>query len=128
MRCRAFWFCLAADLASSLADAFDAGNGGEVVVEVSNGVADDDLELTGLSEAALHGRDGLDGLDVCQCRIVQNEAHSGYAVADCCDVFLAANQLQQLGGILGVLAHNCGSSYSFLSVFNLSEQAVRVCL
>ena len=101
---------LGCGLSLVFADAFDAGNGDEVVVEVSNSVANDDLELASLGEAALNGRDSLDGFDVCQCGIVQNKAHSGYAVADCCDVFLATNQLQQLGGILGVLAHDCGSS------------------
>jgi len=104
-----------------LADAFDAGNGGEVVVEVSDGIADDDLELTGLGEAALNGRDSLDCLDVCQCGIVQHEAHTGHAVADCCDVFLATNQLQQLGGILGVLAHDSGSSCIFLFLTCLNK-------
>ena len=110
---------LGCGLSLVFADAFDAGNGGEVVVEVSNSVANDDLELASLGEAALNGRDSLDGFDVCQCGIVQNEAHSGYAVADCCDVFLATNQLQQLGGILSVLAHNCGSSCIFLFYFEL---------
>ena len=87
---------LGCGLSLVFADAFDAGNGGEVVVEVSNSVANDDLELASLGEAALNGRDSLDGFDVCQCGIIQNEAHSGHAVADCCDVFLATNQLQQL--------------------------------
>ena len=114
---------LSSGLGLVLADAFDAGNGGEVVVEVSNSVADDDLELTSLSEGALDGLQFFDSLDVGLCGIVQNEAHTGDAVADCSDVFLATNQLQQCGGILGVLAHNCDSSYIFFfPLRNLFEQ------
>ena len=104
-----------------LADAFDAGDSGEVVVEVSNGVADDDLELTGLGEGALDGLQFFDSLDISDCGIVQNEAHTGDAVADRCDVFLAANQLQQFSSILGVLAHRIDSSCFFLYLTCLNK-------
>ena len=116
---------LCCGLSLFLADAFDAGDSGEVVVEVSNGVADDDLELTGLGEGALDGLQFFDGLDVSDCGIVQNEAHAGDAVADCCDVFLATNQLQQLGSILGVLAHSLVPPVYFdFRFFNLFEQVL----
>lgn len=87
-----------------LRHALDAGDGGEVVVEGSHVVADDDLELAGLGEAALHHLHGFDGGDIRLLGIPQHEAHAGHAVGDGRDVFLAAYELQELLGVLCVLA------------------------
>ncbi len=96
-------------LGGLLAATADAELLGQRLVPLLYLVTDHHLELTALSEASLHRRDGFDGLAVGLGRIVQDEAQSGQAVADGGDVLLAADLVDQGGKLLCVdLGH--GSS------------------
>ena len=70
-----------------------------------NIVADDDLELAGLREAALDDLHRLDALDVCFRRIAEHEAHARHAVRDRGDIPLAADEPQKLLRVFRVLSH-----------------------
>lgn len=89
-----------------LGDALHPGHGHEVIIEVGNRVADDDLELFRLGEGALDHLHGLDALYVGLGRVVEDEAHPRDAVGDCRDVFFAAHQGQQLYAVLLILSHS----------------------
>src|SRR5699024_438347 len=76
-------------LGGVLADALNAGDLGELVVELGHLVADDDLELPRLGKAALGAGQRLDGLYVGLGRVRQHKAHAGDAVGHGVDVFFS---------------------------------------
>ncbi len=90
-----------------LGDAGDARDRDELIVEVVNLVADDDLELASLREAALGRLQGLDGGHVGDAGIDQREAHAGDAVRESGNVLLAAHEAQHLARIGLKLTHSC---------------------
>jgi hypothetical protein len=89
-----------------LADARDLG---ELVVEVLDVVADDDLELAGLGEAPLDRLQGLDAFHVSLARIGQGETHARHAVRHRRDVLLASHEVEHSLRVLRVLGHSLSS-------------------
>ena len=89
-----------------LGNTVNAGYRNEVVVEVADRVADDDLELARLGESALGGFQCLDLGNVRLGGIVQHKTHPGYTVRNCRNVLLAANVLKQQPRVLFVFTHN----------------------
>lgn len=99
----------------------DACNRREIIVEHCNVVADDDLELTGLREAALDDLHRLDALDVCFRRIAEHKAHARHAVRDRGDVPLAADEPQKLFRVFRVLSHEFCFPCVLMNPCSLSE-------
>ena len=88
-----------------LADPFNAGEGGELVVKHPHVVADDDLELTGLGEGAFDRAQPLNLHGVCLGRVHQHKPHPRHAVGHRLDVLFAADQAQQRLDIVLVFPH-----------------------
>ena len=88
-----------------LGHTFNARNGSELFVEIRHLIADDHLELSGLCECSLDGRQSLDLLDTRLLRVRKHEPHSRDAVCDRVDVFLAADIRQQFGSVVTELSH-----------------------
>ena len=106
-----------------LRDALDARHGHEVIVEVVDRVADDDLELPRLGKGALGRFDLLDAGHICLGRVVEHKAHPGDTVRHRCNVLPAAHCRQQFSGVLLVFAHenillqHTANLFSFLNMF-----------
>ena len=90
---------------SLLGNALDPGNACEIVVELGNVVADDDLELPRLRKRPLDACDLLDLIHLRPCGVNQHKSHPSHAVRHGRDVLLASHQRQQRLSILHVLAH-----------------------
>lgn len=88
-----------------LGDAAHARDCDEVIVEVVDLVADDDLELAGLREASLGCGKRLDRRHVRDARVDEGEAHARHAVRERGDVLLAADQAEHLAGVAFEPAH-----------------------
>ena len=93
-------------LDSLLGDTVDAGDRDEIIVEIVDRVADDDLELARLGESALGGFQCLDLGNVRLGGIVEDKSHTRYAVGYCRNVLFAANVLKQLPRVLFVFTHD----------------------
>ena len=89
-----------------LGNTVNAGYRNEVVVEVADRVADDDLELTRLGESALGGFQCLDLGNVRLGGIVEDKAHTRYAVRYRRNVLFAADVLKQQPRVLFVFTHD----------------------
>ena len=89
-----------------LGNTVNAGYRNEVVVEVADRVADDDLELTRLGESALGGFQCLDLGNVRLGGIVEDKSHTRYAVGYCRNVLFAADVLKQQPRVLFILTHD----------------------
>ena len=96
--------CRALD--SLLGDTVDAGDRDEIIVEIADRVADDDLELACLGESALGGFQCLDLGNVRLGGIVEDKAHTRYAVGYRRNVLLAADVLKQQPRVLFVFTHD----------------------
>ena len=94
-------------LDSLLGDTVDAGDRDEIIVEIVDRVADDDLELAGLREGALGGFQCLDLGNVRLGGVVEDKAHARYAVRYRRNVLLAADVLKQQPRVLFVFTHRC---------------------
>ena len=86
--------------------ALHPGHGHEVVVEIGNRIADDDLELSRLGEGPLDHLHGLDALHIGFAGVIENKAHPRDTVRNRRDILLAAHQRKQLCGILLILSHS----------------------
>ena len=93
-------------LDSLLGDTVDAGDRDEIIVEIVDRVADDDLELARLGEGALGGFQRLDLGNVCLGGVVEDKAHTRYAVGYRRNVLLAADVLKQQPRVLFVFTHS----------------------
>ena len=98
---------------------FKARNLCQFLVIGGNVVANDDLELSCLGKAALDSGQSLDFLDLRFVRIFQHQPKTGHAVCGRGDVFFSAQQLQQPGHFVCVLAHDEFSllKYKFPNLF-----------
>ena len=113
-------------LDSLLGDTVDAGDRDEIIVEIVDRVADDDLELARLGESALGGFQCLDLGNVRLGGIVQHKTHPGYTVGYCCNVLFAANVLKQQLCVLLVFSHDSFLLYLFDDSPNLFIQVLLV--
>ena len=93
-------------LDSLLGDTVDAGDRDEIIVEIVDRVADDDLELARLGESALGGFQCLDLGNVRLGGIVEDKAHTRYAVRYRRNVLLAADIRKQQPRVLFVFTHD----------------------
>lgn len=109
-----------------LGNTVNAGYRNEVVVEVADRIADDDLELARLGESALGGFQCLDLGNVRLGGIIQHKTHPGYTVRNCRDVLFAANVLKQQPCVFLVFSHDSFLLYLFDDSSNLFIQ-VFVC-
>ena len=94
------------ELHSEYKPTVDAGDRDEIIVEIVDRVADDDLELARLGESALGGFQCLDLGNVRLGGIVEDKSHTRYAVGYCSNVLLAANVLKQQPRVLFVFTHD----------------------
>lgn len=104
----------------------DACNRREIIVEHRDIVADDDLELAGLREAAFDDLHRLNAFDIRFRRITEYETHARHAVRNRRNIPLAADELQKLLRVLRVLPHEfcspcVGMNCWYESLDNLSE-------
>ena len=102
-------------LGGLLRNALDAAYRRELLIEVGNVVADDDLKLTGLRKRTLCSGQLLDCLHVGLAGIDQNKTHARHAMRNGGDVLLTAYQLQEPARILGVLCHAATSLATYLN-------------
>ena len=114
-------------LGGVLADALNAGDLGELVVELGHFVADDDLELPRLGKAALGAGQRLDGFYVGLGRVRQHKAHAGDAVGHGVDVFFSADQLEQLFSIRCKFSHDTRSLQTCTCFWKLVRYLIRIC-
>ena len=82
-------------LDSLLGDTVDAGDRDEIIVEIADRVADDDLELARLGESALGGFECFNFGNVRLGGIVEDKAHTRYTVRYRRNVLFAADILKQ---------------------------------
>ena len=93
-------------LDSLLGDTVDAGDRDEIIVEIVDRVADDDLELARLGEGALGGFQCFNFGNIRLGGIVEDKAHTRYAVRYRRNVLLAADVLKQQPRVLFVFTHD----------------------
>ena len=93
-------------LDSLLGDTVDAGDRDEIIVEIVDRVADDDLELARLGESALGGFECFIFGNVRLGGIVEDKAHTRYAVRYRRNILFAADVLKQQPRVLFVFTHN----------------------
>ena len=93
-------------LDSLLGDTVDAGDRDEIIVEIADRIADDDLELARLGESALGGFQCLDLGNVRLGGVVEDKSHTRYAVGYCRNVLFAADIRKQLPRVLFVFTHD----------------------
>ena len=93
-------------LDSLLGDTVDAGDRDEIIVEIVDRVADDDLELARLGEGALGGFQCFNFGNVRLGGIVEDKAHTRYAVGYRRNVLFAADVLKQQPRVLFVFTHS----------------------
>ena len=93
-------------LDSLLGDTVDAGDRDEIIVEIVDRVADDDLELTRLGEGALGRFECFNFGNVRLGGIIEDKAHTRYAVRYRRNVLFAADVLKQPPRVLFVFTHD----------------------